>query len=160
MDPQGWIEIRRSSTTSCRRSSPSRGRSDWQAIAAVHPEVCRSVEALLDADATAAGSARPPRLLFGVSARSDQRILGLADEAATGDPLGLSGRRVSHFQVQEAVGAGGMGVVPGGGYSTQPSGRPEVPVAPTQSGPHRRKRGSCCGPRRGSPGSREPLHDS
>ena len=110
MDPQGWREIR-ALFDELSSLLPIARQERLEAIAAVHPEVCRSVEALLDADAAAAGRLGRLDSFFGVSADRGERTVGPGDEAATGDPLGLSGHRVSHFQVQEAFGAGGMGVV-------------------------------------------------
>ena len=110
MDPQGWREIR-ALFDELSSLLPIARQERLEAMGAVHPELCRSVEALLDADATAAGRLGRLDSFFGVSANSDQRTVGPEDETATGDPLGLSGGRVSHFQVQEAFGAGGMGVV-------------------------------------------------
>src|SRR5262245_43628635 len=63
------------------------------------PELRAAVESLLAADAQA--SARLAPLEAGL----------LSDAGTPTDPLGLVGRTVSHFQVLEPLGAGGMGVV-------------------------------------------------
>ena len=58
------------------------------------PETRRLVEALLIGDA-----------------RADERLAHVEPRSAPHDPMGLSGRTVSHFRVLEPLGAGGMGVV-------------------------------------------------
>jgi hypothetical protein len=64
------------------------------ASSASDPETRRLVEALLNGDA-----------------RADERLAHVEPRSAPSDPLGLSGRTVSHFRVLEPVGVGGMGVV-------------------------------------------------
>ncbi len=110
MDPQGWREIR-ALFDELTALLPIEQQERLEAIGAVHPEVCRSAETLLAADAAAPRRLRRLDSLFGVSPSSGEDSAASADETPTGDPLGLCGRRVSHFQVQEAFGAGGMGVV-------------------------------------------------
>jgi serine/threonine-protein kinase len=109
MDPQGWKEVR-ALFDELTALLPSERQKRLEGIRVVRPELCRSVEALLGADAAA-----PRRLgrldsFFDVSPDQEDSPAS-ADEPATDDPLGLSGHRVSHFQVQEAFGSGGMGVV-------------------------------------------------
>ena len=69
MDPQGWREIR-ALFDELSSLLPIARQERLEAIAAVHPEVCRSVEALLDADAAAAGRLGRLDSFFGVSANS------------------------------------------------------------------------------------------
>jgi TolB-like protein/tetratricopeptide (TPR) repeat protein len=64
------------------------------ASSASDPETRRLVEALLNGDA-----------------RADERLAHVEPRSAPSDPLGLSGRTVSHFRVLEPLGEGGMGVV-------------------------------------------------
>jgi len=68
-------------------------------LASTNPELCRAVEALLAADARASVQLAPLDVAFVLDAR------------APTDALGLVGRTVSHFEVHELLGAGGMGVV-------------------------------------------------
>jgi tetratricopeptide (TPR) repeat protein len=109
MDPQGWREVR-ALFDELIALLPIDRHERLERIGAVRPELCRSIEALLGADAAAPERLRRLDSLFDVSSDREDSFAP-ADEPATDDPLGLSGQRVSHFQVQGAVGAGGMGVV-------------------------------------------------
>ena len=68
-------------------------------LASRDPELHRALQALLEADAKAGVELAP----------IDLGVL-LGSQRAS-DPLGLSGRTVSHFHLHEPLGAGGMGVV-------------------------------------------------
>src|SRR2546423_10219527 len=68
-------------------------------LATSDPDLHRALESLLQADATASAELRP----------IDTAILLQSDRGS--DPLGLTGRTICHFNLREALGAGGMGVV-------------------------------------------------
>jgi serine/threonine-protein kinase len=69
------------------------------ALANTDSELHRAVEWMLQADAQASERLAPSEGVF------------IAQSSARPDPLGLTGRTISHFDVREALGAGGMGVV-------------------------------------------------
>ena len=68
-------------------------------LASSDPELHRALESLLEADAAASAQLAP----------IDAAFLPQSDRQP--DPLGLTGRTISHFELREALGAGGMGVV-------------------------------------------------
>ncbi len=98
MDTKRWQEIQSAFDTIVEMDGGTRAKR-LSALSSSDPELHAAVERLLAADSDA-----------------DVRLASLdslfAPAPDTGpDPLGLSGRTVAHFQVLEALGAGGMGVV-------------------------------------------------
>ncbi|HMJ18245.1 MAG TPA: protein kinase [Gemmatimonadaceae bacterium] len=68
-------------------------------LAISDPDLHRALESLLEADAVASKQLAP----------IDAAFLPPGDPQP--DPLGLTGRTISHFELHEALGSGGMGVV-------------------------------------------------
>jgi serine/threonine protein kinase len=98
MDPQRWQEIKFTFDTIVELDDAERG-SRLTALSDSDPERFAAVQLLLAADFDA-----------------DARLAALdavffPQSAPASDPLGLAGRTVSHFEVQEAIGEGGIGVV-------------------------------------------------
>jgi eukaryotic-like serine/threonine-protein kinase len=87
-------------------------------LAGTDPELLEQVSRLLAADASAERRLRRLEIPFSPDADSTgvaapptarERAAGAADEVR--DPFGLSGRTITHFQVQRVLGGGGMGVL-------------------------------------------------
>jgi serine/threonine protein kinase/Tfp pilus assembly protein PilF len=68
-------------------------------LASRDPELHRALESMLEADAAVTAELAP----------IDAAFLHYSDRQP--DPLGLAGRTISHFDLREALGSGGMGVV-------------------------------------------------
>jgi hypothetical protein len=97
MDPRRWEEIQAAFDKIVELDAASRV-SRLAALGATDPALRNALESLLDADGEADARLAPLEVAF------------LASVASPPDPLGLAGRTISHFQVLEPLGAGGMGV--------------------------------------------------
>jgi serine/threonine-protein kinase len=97
MNAQRWLEIRSGFDEIVDLDPGARARR-LAALADSDPELHRALELLLKADAEATGNHGPAGHF---PSGYDQQP----------DPLGIAGRTISHFDVGEVLGAGGMGVV-------------------------------------------------
>ena len=98
MNAQRWEEIQASFDQLVELDASERaGR--LATLASTDPELHQALESLLEADAAASAQLAP----------IDTAFLPQSDYQP--DPLGLTGRTISHFDLREALGAGGMGVV-------------------------------------------------
>jgi serine/threonine protein kinase len=98
MDPQRWQEIKSTFDTIVEMDLVERG-SRLTALSSSDPELRAAVELLLAADSDA-----------------DERLASLdavffPQSAPASDPLGLAGRTISHFEIRDPIGAGGIGIV-------------------------------------------------
>jgi serine/threonine-protein kinase len=98
MNAQRWQEIR-AGFDEIVDLDPGARAGRLAALADSDPELHRALELLLKADAEATGNPGAPGGRF------------LAGYDHQPDPLGIAGRTISHFDVREVLGAGGMGVV-------------------------------------------------
>ena len=89
----------------------------WAEVRAVFDELADASDATRSARLAALGATDPGlrrevERLLATDADSEERLARLfAPPGAPRDPLGLSGRMLSHFRVGDPLGAGGMGVV-------------------------------------------------
>lgn len=98
MNAQRWEEIQVSFDQLVDLDVPRRN-ARLAMLASSDPELHRALASLLEADAAASAQLAPIDAAF--LPRSD----------LLPDPLGLTGRTISHFELREALGSGGMGVV-------------------------------------------------
>jgi eukaryotic-like serine/threonine-protein kinase len=98
VNAQRWVEIQASFDELVELNASDRA-ARLETLASSDPELHRALESLLEADAAASAQLAP----------IDAAFLPHSDRQP--DPLGLAGRTISHFDVREALGAGGMGVV-------------------------------------------------
>jgi WD40 repeat protein len=98
VNPQRWEQIQTTFDELVELNARERA-SRLATLASTDPELHRALKSLLDADASASAQLAP----------IDAAFLPPSDHNP--DPLGLTGRTISHFDLREALGAGGMGVV-------------------------------------------------
>jgi len=98
VNAQRWEEIQASFDEIVELNASNRA-ARLEMLASSDPELHRALELLLKADASASADLR----------LIDTAFLLQSDRGP--DPLGLTGRTISHFDLREALGAGGMGVV-------------------------------------------------
>src|SRR6202521_1841451 len=98
MNAQRWEEIQAGFDEIVALNASNRA-ARLEMLASSDPDLHRALELLLNADASASADLRLIDTAF------------LLEPDRGPDPLGLTGRTISHFDLGEALGAGGMGVV-------------------------------------------------
>ncbi|HEY5020910.1 MAG TPA: hypothetical protein VII30_00340, partial [Gemmatimonadaceae bacterium] len=98
MNAKRWEEIQASFDELVELNASDRA-ARLQTLTSSDPELHRALKSLLKADAAASADLR----------LIDSAFLPNSDRQP--DPLGLAGRTISHFDLREALGSGGMGVV-------------------------------------------------
>lgn len=98
MDRYRWQEIKSTFDILVELDDVERGNR-LAALGSTDPELRAAVESLFAADSDADALLAPLEAVL------------FPQYAPAPDPLGLAGRTISHFQVREPIGAGGMGVV-------------------------------------------------
>jgi serine/threonine-protein kinase len=98
MDPRRWETIQAAFDELVELDGAGRA-SRLAALGSTDPELRAAVESLLSSHTEVDARLAPLEAAF------------LPQAAPAPDPLGLAGRTISHFQVREPLGAGGMGVV-------------------------------------------------
>jgi len=98
MDARRWVEIQATFDTLVELDDVERGHR-LTAISSSDPELSAAVKSLLTADADADAQLASLEAAF------------VPQSAPALDPLGIAGHTISHFQIRDLIGAGGMGVV-------------------------------------------------
>jgi Tol biopolymer transport system component len=98
VNPQRWKQIQINFDELVELNADGRARR-IAALASSDPELASALQSMLKADAAAISELAP----------IDAAFLPKSDRQP--DPLGLTGRTISHFDLREPLGAGGMGVV-------------------------------------------------
>ena len=98
MNAQRWGEIQ-AGFDAIVELTPADRANRLKSLASADPEMHEALQSLLRSDAAASRELAPVAAAL------------LAKSSGHPDPLGLAGRTISHFDLREALGAGGMGVV-------------------------------------------------
>ncbi len=100
VDARRWEEIQATFDTMVELDVAEREKR-LAAVASTDPDLRAAVDALLAADSEASVRLAP----------LEELVRSPSVAVPPQDPLGLAGRTISHFEVGESIGAGGMGVV-------------------------------------------------